>query len=163
MSWWKRLTSKPRGVYGGVGPEAIPGGGCDHEAIHLRQGTSEFEWFVARGELEMGRDLKHGASHLANLMTYDPGNAEWVELLEKYLAAAGPDPEALIPRGDKLYYGTEALRAYIWHRQGRLVEAIDLLAQVGQAKEDSRYLDCWGRPGPSSRCRKNSDSECCGW
>ncbi|HKB40028.1 MAG TPA: tetratricopeptide repeat protein [Gemmataceae bacterium] len=144
MSWWKKLTNKARGVYGAPSPPPAPEGGCDHGAIHLRQGTAEFEWFVARGELEMNRDLKHGAGHLANLLTYDPGYPEWIELLEQYLAAAGPDPESLIPRGDKLYYSTEGMRAYIWHKQGRLADAIDLLVNVVQAKADSRYLEAWG-------------------
>jgi tetratricopeptide (TPR) repeat protein len=146
MSWWKKLTYKAHGVYGSppATPPVAPAGGCDHGAIHLRQGTAEFEWFVARGELETNRDLKHGASHLANLIAYDPANPEWLELLEKYLAAAGPDPEALIPRGDKLYYSTEGMRAYIWHKQGRLADAIDLLVNVVRAKTDSRYLEAWG-------------------
>lgn len=139
MSWWQRLTNKARGVFG----SAPKGGGCDHSAITLRQGTAEFEWFVAKGELETTRDLKHGTRHLANLLTYDPGNPEWIELLDQYLAAAGPDPERLIPRGDKLYYGTEALRAYIWYKAGRLAEAVDLLVQVSNAKPSARYLDAW--------------------
>jgi tetratricopeptide (TPR) repeat protein len=143
MSWWNRLTNKRRGVFGS--PENAPQttGGCDHEAIHLRQGTAEFEWFVARGELEMTHDLKHGASHLANLLSYDPGNPEWVELLERYLKAAEPEPEAMIPRGDKLYYSTEALRAYIWHKKGRLEDAVRLLVDVTHAKPDARYLEAW--------------------
>src|SRR5689334_4352655 len=124
MTWWKKFVGKVRGATGA-------GGGCDHgEAIHLRQGTAEFEEFVARGELEVGHDLKHGANHLANLLAYDPGNAEWVKLADDYLAAAGPEPESLIPRGEQLYAGTEALRAYVWWRLGRLADAVDLLVDV---------------------------------
>ena len=33
---------------------------------------------------------------------------------ERYLAEAGPDPEALIPRGEKLYYGTEEALNIQW-------------------------------------------------
>lgn len=141
MTWWKRLANKARGLLGST--TRVTEGGCQHDEIHLRQGTAEFEWFVARGELEMNRDLKHGASHLANLLSYDPGNREWIELLERYLAAAGVNPESLIPRGDQLYYTTEAVRAYIWHRQGRLEEAIGLLTDVVHAKQESRYLEAW--------------------
>jgi tetratricopeptide (TPR) repeat protein len=140
MSWWQRLTNKTRGVFGSAAPAA---GGCDHGAITLRQGTAEFEWFVARAELDTTKNLRHGAGHLANLLTYDPAQPEWLDLLEQYLAAAGPDPESLIPRGDKLYYGTEAVRAYIWHRRGRLADAVDLLTQVTKAKPDARYLEAW--------------------
>jgi tetratricopeptide (TPR) repeat protein len=142
MSWWQRLLRKTRGTAGAAGSQGP--GACDHGAIALRQGTADFEWFVARGELEMGRNLEHGASHLANLLTYDPGNPEWVELLERYLAAAGPDPESLIPRGDKLYFGTEAVRAYIWQKQERLADAIQLLVDATAAKPDARYLEAWG-------------------
>lgn len=143
MSWWKNLVNKARGVYGT--PSATPPAesGCDHGTIHLRQGTAEFEWFVARGELETTHNLKHGAEHLANLLAYNPGNPQWIELLEQYLSAAGPNPESLIPRGDKLYYSTEAMRAYIWHKQGRLHDAVNLLVNVTQAKQDSRYLEAW--------------------
>jgi tetratricopeptide (TPR) repeat protein len=149
MSWWQRLENKARGVYGATPPpkpkkRKQADGGCDHGEIHLRQGTAEFEWFVARGELELGQNLEHGANHLANLLTYDPDYPEWVELLEEYLQRADSDPERLFPRGEKLYYGTEAVRAYIWHRQGKLEEAINLLWNVVQAKPDSRYMEAWG-------------------
>lgn len=142
MSWWQKLVNKARGVRGAGDENAS--GGCDHGAIHLRQGTAEFEWFVARGELEMGRDLRHGAGHLGSLLAYDPANPEWVDLLHKYLEAAGPDPESLIPRGKELYASTEAVRAYIWNKQGRLAEAVELLADVVHAKADARYLEAWG-------------------
>jgi hypothetical protein len=62
MSWWKRLVDKVRGVYGSPATPASEGS-CEHgDAIHLSQGTAEFEWFVARGELEMSRDLRHQAT-----------------------------------------------------------------------------------------------------
>jgi tetratricopeptide (TPR) repeat protein len=137
MSWWKKLLKRSKGA----GHE--PSGGCNHGEIHLRQGTAEFEWFVSRGELEMRGDLAHGARHLANLLSFDPGNPEWIDLLERYLAAGQPDPEQLIPRGEKAYYTSEAMRAYLWYRQGRLADACELLVQVTHAKQDSRYLEAW--------------------
>jgi tetratricopeptide (TPR) repeat protein len=144
MSWWERLANKARGVYGSASGAKGHGDGCDHGVVHLRAGTAEFEWFVARGELETKNNLAHGASHLCNLLTYDPGYPEWIDLLEEYLAAGAPDPERLIPREEKLYYGTEAVRAYIWHRQGKLADAINLLWNVVQAKPDARYMEAWG-------------------
>jgi len=141
MSWWKKLL---KGSGGSSDPaQPVASGGCDHRHIELREGSAQFEWFVARGELEMGGDLSHGARHLANLLSFDPGNAEWIELLERYLAAGQPDPEALIPRGKKAYYTSEAMRAYIWHRQGRLADACQLLADVTHAKQEARYLEAW--------------------
>ncbi|MCC2668491.1 MAG: repeat protein [Armatimonadetes bacterium] len=154
MSWWRKLLKKESGSEAAETPaEAAetPAGaaetpsdeGCDHGAIELRQGSADFEWFIARGELEAGNNLAHGASHLANLLGFDPGNPEWVDLLHRYLAAAGPNPEKLIPRGEEAYYTTEALRAYLWHREGRLADACELLASVARAKPDSRYLEAW--------------------
>ncbi len=143
MSWWQTLTNKQRGVFGAAAIDPPAPGGCEHSSIRLRQGTAEFEWFVARGELEITRNLPHGASHLSNLLSYNPSRRDWIELLDKYLEAAQPDPESLIPRGEKLFYTTEAMRAYIWHRQGRLVDAVHLLCQVTQAKQDARYLEAW--------------------
>jgi tetratricopeptide (TPR) repeat protein len=147
MSWWKKFVNKARGVFGGTQEPAESagdtGGGCAHgDAIHLRQGTAEFEWFVARGEFEAGNNLAHGMSHLANLLVYDPAQPEWIELLEQYLAAT-PDPEVLIPRGEELYVATEALRAYLWQRQGQLDEAVKLLVSVTHAQSDARYLEAW--------------------
>ena len=143
MSWWHTLTNKPRGVFASLGAALKTQTACDHSSVRLREGTAEFEWFVARGELETTKNLPHGANHLANLLSYDPARKDWIELLERYLAAAQPDPEALIPRGDKLYVSTEAMRAYIWHKQGRLADAVDLLCQVTQANQGMRYLEAW--------------------
>jgi tetratricopeptide (TPR) repeat protein len=143
MSWWDAFTNKPRGVFGRALPDQPQPGGCDHRSIHLRQGTAEFEWFVARGELETTKNLAHGANHLANLLSYDPSRRDWLELLDRYLAAAQPDPETLIPRGEQLYYTTEAMRAYIWHKQGRFPEALDLLCEVTKVKPTVRYLEAW--------------------
>ncbi|WP_425616980.1 tetratricopeptide repeat protein [Anatilimnocola sp. NA78] len=146
MSWWKDLANKARSVLG-AGNANQDDSGCQHgDAVHLRQGTAEFEYFVARGELESARNLPHGANHLANLLSYDPGRPEWVELLERYLVAAGPTPEQLIPRGEQLYYSTEALRAYIWHKQGRLHDAVELLLGSTDAKPDAQYLEAWALP-----------------
>jgi tetratricopeptide (TPR) repeat protein len=93
--------------------------------------------------LDSGKNLHHGFGHLATLLTYDPGNREWVELLERYLVAAGPDQESFIARGEKLYFGTEALRAYLWQKQNRLTDAVELLVDVTQAKPEARYLEAW--------------------
>src|SRR3569833_2120320 len=143
MSRGKKLQIRSDGE---AGDPSTHGGGCDHGTIELREGSADIEWFVARGELEMGRDLGHGAGHLANLLSFDPGNPEWLALLEQYIARAQPDPERLIPRKTPAYYATEAMRAYVWQRQGRLAEACQLLAQVTHAKQDSGYLEAWALP-----------------
>jgi hypothetical protein len=96
MSWWQKLTGKARIVFGSPSGKDE----CDHSTLGLREGTAELELFVARAELESGKDLQHGANHLAKLLSYDPGRVEWLDLLKDYLRRAGPDPEALIPRGE---------------------------------------------------------------
>lgn len=73
----------------------------DENEIELRQGTAEFEWFIAKAELDQEGNLVHGAAHLANLLSYDPGRADWLELLNGYLEAAAPNPETLIPESDE--------------------------------------------------------------
>lgn len=117
--------------------------GCKHPEVQLRVGSPEFEFFVAKSILESGGDLRHGANHLANLITFDPGNPQWLTLLERYLEAAQPDPEALYPRGEELYFSSEAVRSYIWFRMGRLDEALDLLFDVVHSRPDSNYLNAW--------------------
>ena len=94
MSWWQKLAGKVRSVFGGPGAKS---GGCDHSEIQLRQGTAEFEEFIVRAELETTKNLKHAAGHLGNLLSYDPGRPEWIELLETFLKEAGPDAEGADP------------------------------------------------------------------
>jgi tetratricopeptide (TPR) repeat protein len=139
MSWWKRLVRKAGELFGWGGSQV----GCSHGDIHLRQDTPEFEWFIAKAELENGSNLAHGMSHLAQLLSYDPGRKEWVELLDAYLEKAGSDPERLLPRGKNLYFATEAVRAYIYNRDGKTDKAVSLLIDVTQAKFDARYLEDW--------------------
>jgi len=112
------------------------------DVVELRQGTAEFEEFVARGELDGGENLAHGAEHLANLLQFDPGNREWMTLFDQYVDKTDGDFEKLIPRGDKLFAATEAIRALIWQRQGRLAEAVALIVQVTSATHP-RYLHEW--------------------
>jgi tetratricopeptide (TPR) repeat protein len=116
--------------------------GCDHRSVPHQPGTPEFELFVARNELKAG-NLEHGARHLAALISYDPANQEWLALLHEYLRNAGNDDSRLYPIKDKRYFAEEAVRAYVWARQGRLNEALELLVQVVEAKPDSTYLDDW--------------------
>lgn len=113
--------------------------------LDLRQGSAEFEYFVARAELDnpSGR-LTHGMAHLAELLTYDPSYPESLALLEAYLARAGGEEESLLPDDRRNYYAVEAVRAFIFARLGRLEEAVRLLNSVMQAKPDAGYMDAWG-------------------
>ncbi len=87
--------------------------------IELRTGTAEFELFIAQGELETRNDLGHGLRHLACLLDYDPVRPQWLRMLEEYLEAIGEGADRLLPEDEERYYAYEALRAFIWQRQGR--------------------------------------------
>ena len=83
----------------------------EDKSVELREGSAELDEFVARGELDNGQNLAHGASHLANLLNFDPGNREWMALFDQYFDKTNGDLETLIPRGEALYAATEAMRA----------------------------------------------------
>jgi tetratricopeptide (TPR) repeat protein len=133
MSWLTKFQTRKS-------PLTEPSG--ESKDVELRQGTAEFEEFVACGELESGENLAHGAEHLANLLNLDPGNQDWLALFGQYFDSTGGELETLIPRGEKLYASTEAMRALIWHRQGRLGDAVELMLQVTPATPAS-YLHDW--------------------
>jgi tetratricopeptide (TPR) repeat protein len=111
-------------------------------SISLRQDSAEFHFFMARAELRSGENLSHGFSHLAELLFYDPGNPDFLAIGDAYLERA--DAATLLPETDNRYFATEALRAYLWARDGRLDEAAQLWCAVHRAKSDSRYLQTWG-------------------
>ncbi|MCK6491543.1 MAG: tetratricopeptide repeat protein [Planctomycetes bacterium] len=141
MGWWQKLWPWRRSSP--AAPRRTKGCDGHSQVIHLRQGTPEFEQFIAEQELSAGTNLSHGAFHLANLLALDPGRPPWIALLRRY-GEAIPDFETLIPRdGASCFHATEALRAFHWQRHGRVAEAIDLLSQVVAAKPDVRYLEAW--------------------
>src|SRR5215510_11094076 len=110
--------------------------------VELRQGTAEFDEFIARAELDKGENLAHGAHHLAKLLHFDPGNREWMTLFDQYFDKTNGELETLIPRGDELYAQTEAMRALIWQRKGRRADAVALMAQVTPVTHPN-YLHEW--------------------
>ncbi len=135
MSWLKDLFGRK--------DADKPETSAPKQSISLRQGSPEFDEFIARGTLETGDELPHGAQHLANLVDVDPANPEWRALIDRYVAAAGPAIDALLPETEKRYTATEALRAYLWQVQGRLADAVLRLVEVTDALRDLRYLDGW--------------------
>jgi tetratricopeptide (TPR) repeat protein len=92
--------------------------------------------------LESG-NLPHGAHHLANLISFDPANREWLDLLDEYLRKVNGDEGKLYPINAERYFAQEAIRAYAWACKGRFDDAIGLLLQVVQAKPDSTYIEAW--------------------
>src|SRR4051812_34224331 len=80
-------------------PERAPA--IDRQAARApREGSPEHDEFVARAALEDGGDLPHGARHLANLLLVDPRHPRWRELLDRYIEAARPGLDALVPDVD---------------------------------------------------------------
>jgi tetratricopeptide (TPR) repeat protein len=114
----------------------------EDESVELREGSAELDEFAARAELDKGQNLAHGASHLANLLNFDPGNREWMALFDQYFDKTNGDLETHIPRGETLYAAAEAMRALIWQRHGRLADAVELIVQVTSATHP-RYLHEW--------------------
>jgi tetratricopeptide (TPR) repeat protein len=117
--------------------------------VELREGSAELDEFAARAELDKGQNLAHGARHLANLLNFDPGNREWMALFDQYFDKTNGDLETLIPRGETLYAATEAMRALIWQRHGRLADAVELMLQVTPATHPKYLHECvlaWVEP-----------------
>src|SRR5258705_13036599 len=75
----------------------------EDKSVELREGSAELDEFAARAELDKGQNLAHGASHLANLLNFDPGNRAWMALFDQYFDKTNGDLESLIPRGETLY------------------------------------------------------------
>src|SRR5437667_7145943 len=121
MGWWSRLFGGKSGSASSTGqgraqagqarrepamaPVPAPVGGHpsidERAALELREGSPEFDEFIARAELESGSNLPHGAEHLANLLIVDPAHPRWRELLQRYLAAAAQAPERLVAAGEQ--------------------------------------------------------------
>jgi tetratricopeptide (TPR) repeat protein len=112
----------------------------DH--IHDQPKTPVDEAALAQTLLAKG-DLVHGAFHLAGALAEDPLNSNWLELLDRYTAAA-PDPLELAPLKEGPegnWVGIGALRALILGKIGRVPEAVAVLLQVIMARPDKPYLD----------------------
>jgi tetratricopeptide (TPR) repeat protein len=116
---------------------------ANKKKLTFREGTPEFDLFIARGTLELGEDLPHGAQHLAQLLEVDPARGDWRALVDQYVHAAEPDIDALVPDTEPRYAATEALRAYLWQMQGRTADAVARLVDVCKAQGNARYLHAW--------------------
>ncbi len=113
--------------------------------LKLRETSPEFEYFIARYELEHQDNLKHGLTHLAELLSYDPVRKEWLDLLEAYLKTIEDPLSMLEPEeGEERYFATEAVRAYILAKNGDTEKALQILLAISDVKPEVPYLDSWG-------------------
>ncbi len=155
MSWLSRLFSrKPEAAprieppAESLAPEAASGPGCGHSPLDaeaartLRADSPEFDEAIVRAELDAGTQLPHAALHLANLLLVDPRHPRWCALRDR-LVAASAAPDELVPDAEPRHASTEALRAWIWHAQGRLDDAVSRLVDVTQAIGDPKLLHAW--------------------
>lgn len=116
-------------------------------SLHLRHDTAEMDRFVVGGELARGASPRHGVTHLAALLSFDPFRDEWLALVDEAEATWGDLSPLLAPEpGQQRYFATEALQAYLAIGRGELEEAALLLTDVARVRPDVRYLDAWLLP-----------------
>lgn len=152
MKWLRRLFAGQKGRPAATPADASPAGPVPVDTsagangkkeLTLRQGAPEFDLFIARGTLDLGENLAHGAQHLAALLALDPADRDWRALVDRYVDAARPDIDGLVPDTEPRYASTEALRAYLWQMQGRTVDAVARLIEVSKAQGNALYLHAW--------------------
>lgn len=146
MNWLKKLSGRMMNRTGekdALDASADDSGLDATTDIALREGSPEFHLLVASATLDTGTGLAHGAAHLASLLALDPGRAEWQALAARYLEAAGGDVDLLLPIGEQRFADSEALRTWFWQRQGKTMEALDLLLQVSRAAGHASWLHAW--------------------
>lgn len=54
------------------------------------------------------------------------------------------NPESLLSEESRNYYAIEAVRAYIYAKQNKLKEALEILDAIAKAKSDTIYMETWG-------------------
>ena len=106
---------------------------------HRTDLTPEEDIAIAETEYVRG-DLVHAAYHTGCALSRDPNRKEWRAVLEK-ISDVAPDPLQLAPVGEKNYFATMAVRAYLLHRLNRRDQALELLYQTVVQKPDVPYLD----------------------
>src|SRR5262245_45759908 len=112
------------------------------EHSHEQPRTPAEEAYLAQTLLAKS-DLVHGAFHLAGAIVEEPLNEDWLNLLDRYIAAT-PEPLQLAPLKEGPegnWLGIAALRALILGKTKRIPEAVALVLQAVMARPDKPYLD----------------------
>ena len=108
------------------------------------QQTAEKEVALASEALARG-DLYNASMHIADALSFEPMNQEWLAVLGQ-LHGATQDPLSLFPVGaGQINYATGAARAYFFMLQGQWADCLDLLMQVVQIRPDVPYLEWAGQ------------------
>lgn len=133
------------------------------EHSHEKQYSPDEEFEIARWVYENERDLKHAAHHLSAALAGNPLDPARIKLLDTLIAESA-DPLALAPTSadEATYFGTVAVRAYVLAKIGRVVPAVELVAQILGAGWPG-YLPWafdWLAANPSAAADVNRDIVC---
>ena len=91
--------------------------------------TPDEEVEAARAALTAG-DIPDAAAHLARALAHDVGRREWLIFLDEIVEAGEIDPDKVAPLGERPFFATVAVRAYVLARRRDLTTAIQLLVRV---------------------------------
>ena len=86
---------------------------------------------IARNALEAG-DLKRSIYHLGLALADDPARAEWLALLDRWIAAAGPRALDLVPLNDEQYFATILASREIMRRGNTPTHRMEVTPLVGK-------------------------------
>ncbi len=90
-------------------------------------------------------DLYNASMLIADALTHEPMNQEWLGVLGQVYGAT-QDPLSLVPVGaGQINFATGAARAYFFMLQGNWAECLNLLMQVVLIRPDVPYLEWAGQ------------------
>lgn len=120
--------------------------------------TPDQEVEAARAALAAG-DVAAAAAHLARALAHDVGRREWLIFLDEIVQAGELDPDTIAPLGERPYFATVAVRAYVHARRRDLTTAIQLLLQVFTVEPSVPFIQ-WGASwlsAPGAAAKVNVD------
>ncbi len=104
--------------------------------------TPDQEVEAARAALAAG-EIAAAAAHLARALAHDVGRREWLIFLDEIVEAGKIDPDTIAPLGERPFFATVAVRAYVIARRRDLTTAIQLLVRVFAAEPSVPFIQ-WG-------------------
>lgn len=104
--------------------------------------TPDQEVEAARAALAAG-DIPAAAAHLARALAHDVGRREWLIFLDEIVQAGEIDPDKIAPLGERPFFATVAVRAYVIARRRDLTTAIQLLVRVFTVEPSVPFIR-WG-------------------
>jgi tetratricopeptide (TPR) repeat protein len=142
MGWWGRTETVGKGRAASESVErALPA----HLAAMLArlERTAEEDIALARWLIKHG-DFAAALRHLAPPIAADPEKLEWLEVIDDWIATAGPDAIDHFPPEGECSVGENILRAYVLAAREEFLPALAALQAVQTADPQARCLDVWG-------------------